>query len=145
MQAQDPLSVASKLPTTLQPSEARVERDPATGSILRVIYPPRENSNPLNDPLNDLSDVEDAKTIDDIASSHVVRLLEEQASMEVKKRPRQQSAREEEWIAVLVERHGDDYGGMMRDQKLNPYQQSEGDLRRRVNKWKERRWRVDEG
>jgi len=37
-----------------------------------------------------------------------------------------------------VERWGDDWGGMVRDRRLNPMQQSEGDLRRRVGVWREK-------
>lgn len=68
----------------------------------------------------------------------IVRELEEHASVEAKKKPRQQSKREEEWIANLVATYGDDYRRMVRDRKLNPMQQSEGDLKRRIRKWKER-------
>jgi nucleolar protein 16 len=66
----------------------------------------------------------------------VVRQLEEAARNGVRKAPRKQSKREEEWIERLVERYGEDYGRMWRDTKLNPMQQSEGDIRKRVIKWK---------
>ena len=62
--------------------------------------------------------------------------LEELVSMEVKRRPRQQSQREEEWITRLLDKYGEDYSRMVRDRKLNPYQQGQGDLRRRVSLWK---------
>ena len=65
--------------------------------------------------------------------------LEDLASMEVKKRPRQQSQREEEWIARLVAKYGEDYSRMVKDRKLNPYQQGEGDIRRRVSLWQQKR------
>lgn len=71
------------------------------------------------------------------AQTNVVRELEKQASIEVKKKPRQQSKREEEWIANLVAMYGEDYARMVRDRKLNPMQQSEGDLRRRIRRWNE--------
>ena len=67
-----------------------------------------------------------------------MRELESQAAMEVRPRPREQSSREREWIASLVEKYGEDYAAMVRDRKLNPYQQTEGDIRRRAGKWKER-------
>ena len=112
-----------------------MERDPETGNIIRVISKKRDN--PLNDPLNDLSDNEQEAHG---SKTDIVRQLERQAAQEgqdVKARkPRHQSSRESEWIQRLVDRHGDDTAAMFRDRKLNPMQQSEGDLRRRIRKWK---------
>ncbi|MCJ1390572.1 Nucleolar protein 16 [Xylographa bjoerkii] len=139
VQAKDRLSVVSKPPTSITPSEARIERDPLTGAILRVFHPQTTTSSPLDDPLNEIFEADD----EDSPPIHLVRgiipELEEQASMEMKKRPRSQSKREEDWISELVNKHGNDLRRMMRDRKLNPYQQSEGDLRRRVSIWKERK------
>ncbi|KAJ5103971.1 hypothetical protein N7532_004500 [Penicillium argentinense] len=128
-------------------AETKVERDPETGKILRVIRPDDEievggrkhkRANPLNDPLNDLSDNEEFLNI--ASNSDIVKQLERQADAEgqgVKaKKPRHQSKREEEWVMRLVEKHGDNYAAMARDRKLNPMQQSVGDLRRRINKCK---------
>lgn len=67
--------------------------------------------------------------------SEVVKKLEEEASWGVK-RERLQSEREEDWIARLVNKYGDDYVRMARDMKLNPFQQTVGDLKKRVAKWK---------
>jgi nucleolar protein 16 len=122
------------------PQEVQVERDPETGRILRVIrQDPEEDDNPLNDPLNDLMDEEE----DEPTQKHttaVVAQLEAQAAheaeLESKKRPRQQSQREEEWIGRLVEKHQDDIQAMVRDKKLNPMQQTAGDIARRIKKWK---------
>ncbi|KAA8641916.1 hypothetical protein EYZ11_002153 [Aspergillus tanneri] len=115
--------------------EVQVERDPETGNIVRVINQKRPN--PLNDPLNDLSDREESRG----PKTTIVEQLERQAAQEgqgVKaKKPRHQSSRESEWIQRLVDKHGDDVGAMFRDRKLNPMQQSEGDLRRRIRKWKQ--------
>lgn len=66
----------------------------------------------------------------------VVQQLMEQASMGIKVE-RHQSAREKEWVGRLVEKYGDDYRRMVWDKKLNPFQQSEGDIKKRVLKWKE--------
>ena len=138
----DAFAIKSKVPTTLIPTEARIERDPNTGAILRVIHAEdRRRANPLNDPLNEMSDSEPLATILDgnvQVHSGIVKELEEQASLEAKKKPRQQSRREEEWIANLVATYGDDYRRMVRDRKLNPMQQSEGDLKRRIRMWKDR-------
>ncbi len=102
----------------------------------------REKKNPLNDPLNSDDDVDEDE--DEVAENEakggrgggIVAELEESARHERKKRPRQQSVREREWCERLVRRWGDDWGGMSRDRRLNPMQQSEGDLRRRVELWK---------
>lgn len=137
----DIFSIKSKIPTTLIPTEARIERDPKTGAILRVIHPEnREIENPLNDPLNELSDDEPTAMAGGSVQMQtgIVHELEAQASLEAKKKPRQQSKREEEWISNLVTTYGEDYRRMVRDRKLNPMQQSEGDLKRRIRKWKER-------
>ncbi|KAJ5888147.1 hypothetical protein N7495_008188 [Penicillium taxi] len=127
--------------------ETRVERDEA-GNILRVIHDDdeievagqkRRRANPLNDPLNDLSDNEvDIETSG--PKTDVVKQLERQADLEgvdaKAKKPRFQSQRETEWVLRLIEKHGENYSAMTRDRKLNPMQQTEGDLRRRINKWK---------
>ncbi|PGH35761.1 nucleolar protein 16 [[Emmonsia] crescens] len=142
----------------LKPTEARVERDPDTGRILRVIYPEnndeveiagrkRRKANPLEDPLNEVGDFDLNDTTMSIpgnmSSSAVVQALERQAALEEealkKKQPRQQSRREEEWLERLVAKHGDNVDAMVRDRRLNRMQQTEGDIRRRLKKWKERR------
>ncbi|KAL8697862.1 MAG: hypothetical protein Q9201_006886 [Fulgogasparrea decipioides] len=75
----------------------------------------------------------------------VVQELEAQSSRPgLRKRARQRSRREEEWIERLVERHGDDVAGMARDRRLNVMQQSEGDIRRRVRAWREGRRKKDD-
>lgn len=138
---------SGKTPTQIELGEAKVERDPKTGKILRVIREEdeievagrkRRRANPLNDPLNDLSDNENEVQL--APGSNVVQQLERQADQEgqsVKnKKPRHLSQRENEWVSKLVEKHGDNLAAMMRDRRLNPMQQSEGDLRRRINKWK---------
>jgi nucleolar protein 16 len=73
------------------------------------------------------------------SSTTVVRQLEEQAKRGVAKAPRTQSVGEQEWVERLVAKYGDDYRKMFWDRKLNPMQQSEGDIRKRVLKWKSRR------
>lgn len=137
----------------------RVVRDPETGKILRVVHdspPPAAGSqkggkkNPLNDPLNELEsddELEDdgegpremIKGRSNVVGG-IVEQLEAAAMAGIKKtRPRMQSRREEEWIEALVRRWGENYKGMMWDRRLNPMQQSEGDLRRRIERWKEGR------
>ncbi|KAF2748594.1 nucleolar protein 16 [Sporormia fimetaria CBS 119925] len=142
------LNIVSRAPEQTEPEEVQVERDPKTGKILRVIEDPHQKQNPLNDPLNEIeeSDVEEwngfAMVPESTPSDNpVIKQLEEAARNGVRKAPRAQSQREEEWIERLVEKHGDNYSAMMRDRKLNPMQQSEGDLKRRIQKWNKKHGR----
>lgn len=77
-----------------------------------------------------------ADQVEQKPKNEIVALLEEQARSGKEKKDRTQSDREKEWIQGLVEKHGDDYGKMMRDRKLNPMQQTAADIKRRVDKWK---------
>lgn len=157
---QDRLAIPSQaVPKTLIPTTARVVRDPETGKILRVVHdsPPagsqKKNKNPLNDQLNELEsddELEDGGPAREVvnvgitAVGGIVEQLEAAAMAGIKKtRPRMQSRREEEWIEALVRRWGENYKGMMRDRRLNPMQQNEGDLRRRIERWKEGRGNID--
>ncbi|KAI6862180.1 hypothetical protein KC338_g6311 [Hortaea werneckii] len=136
-------------------SEARVERDPETGQILRVIEPEgtKKKPNPLNDPLADFdSDESDEEgeggynqhasntapfNPDTGARTDVVKRLEQEASRPAKKHVPKQTDGERAFVEELVAKHGDDYTAMARDMKINYMQRSEGDLKRRVKKWRE--------
>ncbi|CAD6588777.1 MAG: Nucleolar protein 16 [Alectoria sarmentosa] len=137
-QRKDSLSIpTSHKLSELGTTEVKVTRDPKTGAIVSVQHEKAERENPLDDPLNELSDSEDEDQ--DARSSNgrgIVAELEEQARHSRRKRPRMQSQREREWIERLVEKWGEDWGGMVRDRKLNPQQQTEGDLKRRIAVWK---------
>ena len=133
------LAISNSIPRTIEPTLARVERDPKTGKITRVIHEIREN--PLNDPLNDVEDASEVGNADrdmdgDLEASKIVRLLEEQALMGKPTPKRKQSEREREWIERLVGRWGEDFAKMARDRRLNPMQQTEADIRRRIEYWK---------
>ncbi|EKG20538.1 Ribosome biogenesis protein Nop16 [Macrophomina phaseolina MS6] len=146
-----PLAVNPKVATAIKTAEARIERDPETGEVRLVEDGKR--TNPLNDPLNELEEEEaewqgitehDAPAVDPATAGKsdnpVVRQLEAHAlSAAKRKAPRKQSEREVEWIERLVNKYGDNYGKMSRDMKLNPMQQTEADIRRRVKKWRESR------
>lgn len=148
----------SEAPIQLDTEEVRVERDPETGNILRVITNGNnedeievagqkvKRANPLSDPITDVENGAISlhkKKGSTNGPSDFVRQLELRALQEEeavkKRRPRQQSKREEEWVERLVARHGDNIMAMVRDKKLNPMQQCEGDIRRRVRIYKERR------
>ena len=123
----------------LELQEVQVERDPETGQILRVLRPADDQPayfNPLNDPLNDIMNVEAEPARE---STGVVAELEKEAAEEeealARRRPRQQSNREEEWLEQLLQKHGENTRAMARDRKLNPMQQTEGDLKRRLKKY----------
>ena len=144
-QKQDPLAITSQATHSTVPSEVRVERDPETGAIVQITDPTWETShNPLNDPLNDILDKEyDNSNVNDSEEPNdIVQELAKQASVEVKKKLRHQSRREEAWVESIVREYGEDcedYERVAMDKKLNPQQQSAGDIRRRVKKWKESR------
>ena len=109
---------------------------------MRVIHDAKEN--PLNDPLNDAEDEEEFSGFGDEAetgkkggeANEIVRQLEEQAKMVMPTPKRKQSEREREWVERLVGRWGENFGKMVRDRRLNPMQQTEADIRRRVDKWR---------
>ncbi|KAK4127399.1 hypothetical protein N657DRAFT_687675 [Parathielavia appendiculata] len=148
----DPLAVHSADQGLLQVREVKVERD-ASGRITRVL----RDTNPLNDPLNDLdsdseaqqqqkAEQEKQRRYEEWAGFHgeeeskdgdrpeVLRALEREASRPTEKTVRHQSEREVEWLRQLVERHGDDTAAMARDMKLNPMQQTAADIRKRLKK-----------
>lgn len=144
----DALNINKTIPKTIDVTEVRIVRDPKTGAILEVIEEPKK-ANPLNDALNHLDDDEgdewngfanqhgvvDGAGPANAGKTSVVRELEELAASAAPKKPRTQSEREGEWIQDLVRKHGDDYLAMSRDMKLNPRQQTVGDLKKRVKKW----------
>lgn len=139
------LAISNAIPKLIAPTEAKVERDPETGKIIRVIHA-SSKPNPLNDPLN--SDASDSENEEDgeafegfdesggKSGNEIVQQLEDMAARAPEKKPRKQSEREREWIERLVGAHGDDYKRMARDMRLNPMQQTEADIRKRVEKWR---------
>ncbi|KAJ4334679.1 Nucleolar protein 16 [Didymella glomerata] len=140
------LNIVSKQPTqAIDIEEIEVERDPETGAILRVTGETETKFNPLNDPLNELEDSDDdiewngfamvPERRENEAQNPVISELEEAARNGVRKAPRKQSDREGEWLERLHNKYGEDYGKMARDRKLNPMQQTESDIKKRMKKW----------
>jgi nucleolar protein 16 len=140
----------------------RVERD-ADGRILRVMH----RANPLNDPLNDIEDDDDDDDDDDSddgvaeedemeeddeeddeedeedkdgksgKGTRVVDLLEAEANRPTEKYKRHQSEREREWIERLLAKHGDNTAAMARDLRLNPMQQTEANIKKKIAIYRE--------
>ncbi|RFU29457.1 hypothetical protein B7463_g6909, partial [Scytalidium lignicola] len=135
-------AISNVIAKEIAPTEARVERD-ESGKIIRVVHDEsleiRKERNPLNDALNDIEDKDEFQGFDINeergGKNEIVQQLEELASRIPEKKPRKQSAREQEWIERLVNKYGDDYKRMARDMRLNPMQQTEADIRRRVAMW----------
>ncbi|KAJ8109720.1 hypothetical protein OPT61_g7254 [Boeremia exigua] len=141
------LNIVSKPPMQItEIEEIEVERDPETGAILRVTGQKEEKFNPLNDPLNELEENEEEAEWNGFAMvperrenevlNPVISELEEAARNGARKAPRKQSDREGEWLERLSNKYGEDYGKMARDRKLNPMQQTEADIKKRMKKWK---------
>ncbi|KAJ4993307.1 ribosome biogenesis protein Nop16 [Stagonosporopsis vannaccii] len=141
------LNIVSKQPMqATEIEEIEVERDPETGAILRVTGQKEEKYNPLNDPLNELEESDDEvewngfamvpERRENEAQNPVISELEEAARNGARKAPRKQSDREAEWLERLANKYGEDYGRMARDRKLNPMQQTEADIKKRMKKWK---------
>ena len=149
----DALAIASsRRPEQLDMQEARIERDPETGRILRVIDGGKvPKANPLNDPLAELdseSEDEGADAFNQHASntlrvqrdsgekSEVVMALQKEASRPGVKHKFRQSEGEQAFVEELVEKYGEDFEAMARDMKINYMQRSIGDLKKRVKRWK---------
>ncbi|KAI1654064.1 ribosome biogenesis protein Nop16 [Daldinia decipiens] len=144
----DPFAISQ--PTRAIISEVRVERD-ENGKIIRVLDGSKRKENPLNDPLNDLDSEDDDEDedeeeeegegwggIEDVNGEDdmIVAQLEDEANRPIIKKPRTLTKRETEWLQSLVDKHGDDTKAMSRDRKLNPMQQTQADIARRIKKWR---------
>lgn len=109
-------------PAQIPEGEARLVRDPETNEVVKVIYGTMKVGQ---------------ASVDEEVTNPVVKQLEEYAQKNAQiRKDRKPSSRESDWLKSLYEKHGDDYDKMMWDKKLNIYQQSAGDLRRRITKWK---------
>ncbi|KAI2623401.1 ribosome biogenesis protein Nop16 [Xylaria nigripes] len=141
----DPFVIHGAKRSAAAMTEVQVERD-ENGKIIRVVSAERKRANPLNDPLAELDTDSEAESEAEAEAAEewggfegendVVRQLEEEANRPVEKKPRTQSAREAEWLQMLVDRHGDDTAAMARDRKLNSMQQTAADIAKRIRKWK---------
>lgn len=116
-------------PSKIPEDEARLIRDPETNEVVKVIYGTMK--------VNDDEDDEDDELEKDAENPSVVEQLEEYAQKHSKiKKERHLSERESDWLKSLYEKYGDDFEKMKWDKKLNIYQHTAGELKRKINKWK---------
>ncbi|KAF8545346.1 ribosome biogenesis protein Nop16 [Trichophaea hybrida] len=118
----------------LQPGEAKIIRD-ENGGVVRIEH--ALSAEEALDEEEEWGGINDGQR----GQTDVVRQLEAMARNEVKKE-RSQSEREREWIERLVGKYGGDFAGMARDRRLNPFQQTVGDIRRRVGIWEKKYGKV---
>ncbi|KAF9216299.1 Nucleolar protein 16 [Podila verticillata] len=112
-----------ELAESLSAEQGIIQRDDA-GNIINVIVGKVKTPEELAEIME--RDIAPVK-----AKTDVVRALERQAA-NVLKVERHASDGEVVWAAKLVEKYGDDYEKMFRDRKLNPNQQTVGQLKRRI-------------
>ena len=112
----------------LSENEARIERD-ADGNIVRIVYGKAVDID--DEDFESKNDSEDEEN-----QPEGLKKLIALSKIEEPKIGREQSEAEQDWVKALYEKHGNDYEAMKWDKKLNIYQQSVGDIRKRVLKWK---------
>lgn len=107
-------------PAKIPIGEARIIRDDE-GKVIKVVHGTMQ---PKNDSSN--GELEVIQEFKKMAQEHAAR-----------KRVKHMTPREIEFIKDLVDKHGDNYEAMKWDKKLNPMQQLAGELRKKVNHWRQ--------
>lgn len=108
-------------PAKIPKGQARLIRDPETQEVIKVIYGTLDTEAGL-EPETETEVIKQLKQIGHENS--------------LQKKGRKLSERETEWLKELYEKYGDDYDKMKWDKKLNSFQYSAGELRKRIVKWK---------
>ncbi|CUS14077.1 unnamed protein product [Tuber aestivum] len=123
----------------LAPGEARIIRD-EEGSVIQVIYG-KSAEEALDSDSDEVGQEEEFTGCAGGGGSGtgIVKELEAQAAVGERKNKKILCPGEMDWLSRLVEKYGEDYEGMVRDRKMNVYQQTLGDIRRRVAIWKRQR------
>ncbi|KAG5368036.1 Nucleolar protein 16 [Yarrowia sp. C11] len=112
--------------------EAFIVRDDK-GEVVEVIYGKDHQADSDEEDDEEWTGFEDKPEEEE---TETIKILQERAERAASN-PHVQSDREQSWIEQLINKHGDDIDGMFWDKELNIYQQSRGDLKRRIKKWKQ--------
>ncbi|KAI5777214.1 ribosome biogenesis protein Nop16 [Geopyxis carbonaria] len=114
-------------PNALQPGEARIIRD-AEGNVIRIEHAPTHD---------EALDAPESAPVR--AKTDVVRQLEAEAVFDADRvKEVRMGAGEEDWVARLIEKYGSDYASMARDRKLNAWQHTAGEMRRKCMNWEKK-------
>lgn len=138
-----------KLKKTLKPGEGVIQRDDE-GNVIRIIVGDRKTHDEI---LEEAAEKVEAKTDVvrgklyndytlfsfchvncDLTPSFQSLALEEQAANALIVE-RHQTQFESDWVAQLIAKHGDDYEAMFWDKKLNEYQQTAAQLKKKCQKY----------
>ncbi|KAG0131670.1 ribosome biogenesis protein Nop16 [Tuber indicum] len=124
----------------LAPGEARIVRD-EEGKVIQVIY-----GKSAEEALDSDSEEFTGCAGGGGEEMDFVKKLEAQAAVGERKSRKVLCPGEMDWISRLVEKYGEeDCEGMVRDRKMNVYQQTLGDIRRRVAIWKRQKAEEEKG
>lgn len=122
--------------------EAIIVRDPDTGELSAIHPSDLDAEAGVFDSRLDQHNLPSSNS--GKTSHEVVKQLEASAfAPRHKKKKPPQSTGEREWIERMVQKYGDGKDGsdsvrmMQRDKKLNVWQYSEGEIRRRLKRWQE--------
>lgn len=119
----DDTPIDSNDPKDIPQGQAKIIRNPETNEVEQIIYGTKTTE-------------EESHPVSETATVVLGKLQEQGMRAAAHKTDRTQLAREQEWLHALYSKYGEDYEKMMWDRKLNVFQQSAGDLKRRIIKWK---------